>query len=102
MQRIRPAFLRGGATNAAFAAATNTNRTVSNNSHDDDNGDIYDFDLLVIGAGSGGIASARRAASYGAKVAVVEMGKLGGTCVNVGCVPKKVMCKLFLTENRKL
>jgi len=51
----------------------------------------YDFDYLVIGAGSGGIASARRAASYGAKVAVVEGGRLGGTCVNVGCVPKKVM-----------
>ncbi len=51
----------------------------------------YDFDLLVIGAGSAGIATARRAASYGANVAVVEMGRLGGTCVNVGCVPKKVM-----------
>lgn len=53
----------------------------------------YDFDYLVIGAGSGGIASARRAASYGAKVGVVEKARLGGTCVNVGCVPKKVMCK---------
>jgi hypothetical protein len=52
----------------------------------------YDFDYLVIGAGSGGIASARRAATYGAKVAVVEKARLGGTCVNVGCVPKKVMC----------
>ena len=49
------------------------------------------FDYLVIGAGSGGIASARRAAEYGAKVAIVEAGPLGGTCVNVGCVPKKVM-----------
>lgn len=49
------------------------------------------FDYLVIGAGSGGIASARRAAEYGAKVAVVEYGPLGGTCVNLGCVPKKVM-----------
>jgi len=49
------------------------------------------FDYLVIGAGSGGMASARRAASYGAKVAVVERSALGGTCVNVGCVPKKVM-----------
>jgi len=49
------------------------------------------FDFLVIGAGSGGIASARRAASYGKKVAVIEKGRLGGTCVNVGCVPKKVM-----------
>lgn len=49
------------------------------------------FDYLVIGAGSGGIASARRAAEHGAKVAVIEAGPLGGTCVNVGCVPKKVM-----------
>lgn len=49
------------------------------------------FDYLVIGGGSGGIASARRAAQYGARVAVVEAGRLGGTCVNVGCVPKKVM-----------
>lgn len=49
------------------------------------------FDYLVIGAGSGGMASARRAAAYGAKVGVVEKSALGGTCVNVGCVPKKVM-----------
>ncbi len=49
------------------------------------------FDYLVIGGGSGGLASARRAASYGARVALVEAGELGGTCVNVGCVPKKVM-----------
>ena len=48
-------------------------------------------DYLVIGGGSGGVASARRAATYGARVAVVESGALGGTCVNVGCVPKKVM-----------
>ena len=49
------------------------------------------FDLIVIGGGSGGIAHARRAAEYGAKAAVIEYGPLGGTCVNVGCVPKKVM-----------
>lgn len=49
------------------------------------------FDYLVIGGGSGGLASARRAAEYGAKVALVESSELGGTCVNVGCVPKKVM-----------
>lgn len=48
------------------------------------------FDYVVIGGGSGGLASARRAASYGAKVALVEAGRLGGTCVNVGCVPKKI------------
>jgi glutathione reductase (NADPH) len=51
----------------------------------------YDYDLLVLGAGSGGIATARRAAQYGAKVAVVEFDRLGGTCVNRGCVPKKLM-----------
>jgi glutathione reductase (NADPH) len=49
------------------------------------------FDLIVIGGGSGGIAHARRAAEYGARAAVIEYGPLGGTCVNVGCVPKKVM-----------
>ncbi|KAF2278080.1 uncharacterized protein EI97DRAFT_283122 [Westerdykella ornata] len=47
-------------------------------------------DYLVLGIGSGGIASARRAAKYGAKVIAVESGRMGGTCVNVGCVPKKV------------
>jgi len=49
------------------------------------------FDYVVIGGGSGGLASARRAAEYGARVALVEAGELGGTCVNLGCVPKKVM-----------
>lgn len=52
---------------------------------------VSSFDFIVIGGGSGGIASARRAAGHGAKVLVVESGPLGGTCVNVGCVPKKVM-----------
>ena len=51
----------------------------------------YDFDLFVIGAGSGGVRAARFAASFGAKVAVAESRYLGGTCVNVGCVPKKLM-----------
>jgi glutathione reductase (NADPH) len=50
-----------------------------------------EFDLIVIGGGSGGVACARRAAEYGARVAIVEAGRLGGTCVNVGCVPKKLM-----------
>lgn len=49
------------------------------------------YDYLVIGGGSGGIASANRASMHGAKVALVEANDLGGTCVNVGCVPKKVM-----------
>lgn len=49
------------------------------------------WDLITIGAGSGGLAAARRAADYGARVALIEEGRLGGTCVNVGCVPKKIM-----------
>lgn len=51
----------------------------------------YDFDLFVIGGGSGGIAAARRATEYGARVGLAEAGRLGGTCVNRGCVPKKLM-----------
>jgi glutathione reductase (NADPH) len=49
------------------------------------------YDLIVIGGGSGGLAAAKRAAEYGARVALIESGRLGGACVNVGCVPKKVM-----------
>lgn len=49
------------------------------------------FDLIAIGGGSGGLAVAERAAAYGRRVAVIESGRLGGTCVNNGCVPKKVM-----------
>jgi glutathione reductase (NADPH) len=49
------------------------------------------YDLAVVGGGSGGLACAQRAAEYGARAVVIESGRLGGTCVNVGCVPKKVM-----------
>jgi glutathione reductase (NADPH) len=49
------------------------------------------FDLLVIGGGSGGVATANRASAHGAKVALFESRRMGGTCVNVGCVPKKIM-----------
>jgi glutathione reductase (NADPH) len=49
------------------------------------------WDLIVIGGGSGGLACAQRAARHGARAAVAEPGPLGGTCVNVGCVPKKIM-----------
>jgi len=51
----------------------------------------YDFDLFTIGAGSGGVAASRRAGSYGAKVAICEVDRVGGTCVLRGCVPKKLM-----------
>ena len=50
-----------------------------------------EFDLIVLGAGSGGVAASRRAASHGAKVALVEAGRVGGTCVLRGCVPKKLL-----------
>ena len=46
------------------------------------------YDLIVIGAGSGGVRAARIASVHGAKVAIVENNRFGGTCVNVGCVPK--------------
>ncbi len=49
------------------------------------------YDLIAFGAGSGGLSAAQRAASYGARCAIIEKGRLGGTCVNVGCVPKKIM-----------
>jgi len=74
--KIRPSFFRRSASTLSMSS---------------EHADEFDYDYLVIGAGSGGIASARRAATYGAKVGVVEKGRLGGTCVNVGCVPKKVM-----------
>lgn len=83
--KIRPAFV------LSDGQWKNITRSSTTFKKDED----YDFDLLVVGAGSGGIASARRAASYGARVGVIEMGRLGGTCVNVGCVPKKIMCEYF-------
>lgn len=51
----------------------------------------FDFDLFVIGAGSGGVRAARFAAGYGARIAIAESRYLGGTCVNVGCIPKKLL-----------
>src|SRR2546426_9100500 len=51
----------------------------------------YDFDMITIGAGSGGVASSRRAGSYGARVAIIEESRVGGTCVLRGCVPKKLL-----------
>src|SRR5437868_5278816 len=51
----------------------------------------YDFDMITIGAGSGGVASSRRAGAYGARVAICEELRVGGTCVLRGCVPKKLL-----------
>jgi len=65
--RLRPTFLSRTLSTTKASASDKDKMT-------------FDFDYLVIGAGSGGIASARRAASYGARVAVVEYGRLGGTC----------------------
>ena len=50
----------------------------------------FDFDLFVIGVGSGGVRAARMCAQYGARVATAEEKYMGGTCVNVGCIPKKL------------
>ncbi len=58
----------------------------------------FQFDLIVVGAGSGGLAAAKRAASYGAKVAIIEANRIGGTCVLRGCVPKKLM--VYAAKNR--
>lgn len=60
---------------------------------------VYDF--IVIGAGSGGMGAGRSVASMGKKVAMIENRVIGGTCVNVGCVPKKVMFNLanFIEES---
>ena len=51
----------------------------------------YDYDLFVIGAGSGGVRAANMASGLGVRVAIAEQRYLGGTCVNVGCVPKKLL-----------
>lgn len=51
----------------------------------------FDFDLITLGAGSGGVAASRRAASHGARVAIIEGSRVGGTCVIRGCVPKKLL-----------
>ena len=51
----------------------------------------YDFDLFTIGGGSGGVRASRVSASFGARVALAEERYLGGTCVNVGCIPKKLL-----------
>ena len=60
----------------------------------------FQFDLIVVGAGSGGLAAAKRAASYGAKVAIIEANKIGGTCVIRGCVPKKLM--VYAANSKKI
>ena len=59
----------------------------------------FEFDLIVVGAGSGGLAAAKRAASYGAKVAIIEANQIGGTCVIRGCVPKKLM--VYAAKSKK-
>ena len=65
----------------------------------------YDYDLFVIGAGSGGVRAARFSANYGARVAIAEDMFMGGTCVNVGCIPKSyssmplIFMKILLMQN---
>ena len=52
---------------------------------------MYDYDLFVLGAGSGGVRASRLASSYGAKVGICEEDRVGGTCVIRGCIPKKLL-----------
>ena len=61
----------------------------------------YDYDLFVIGAGSGGVRAARVAAAHGARVAIAEEFRVGGTCVIRGCVPKKLLVYASHVEIRK-
>lgn len=81
-------FFSKGSQSLALHRHTLIRRTMAS---DPTASDATRFDYLVIGGGSGGLASARRASELGASTAVIESHKLGGTCVNVGCVPKKVM-----------
>src|SRR5881409_2921498 len=61
-----------------------------------------DFDLLIVGGGSAGFAAAIKAADLGARVAMVEGGTLGGTCVNVGCVPSKTLLRAAEAQHRRV
>jgi len=76
---------------AGYAATVKTRRTLGE--VDSIAGDGYDFDILIIGAGSGGFAAAIKGVELGARVALVNDGLLGGTCVNVGCVPSKALIR---------
>jgi len=60
------------------------------------------FDLVVVGGGSAGFAAAIKGAELGARVALVEGGTLGGTCVNVGCVPSKTLIRAAETQHRRI
>ncbi|CAM9870793.1 unnamed protein product [Lampetra planeri] len=89
---VRAAAAAASAARAAASAraATMTTRAAAA-AEGAGGGRRHHFDLVVLGGGSGGLAAARRAAELGASACLVESGRLGGTCVNVGCVPKKVM-----------
>jgi len=63
----------------------------------------FDYDLFVIGSGSAGIVASRKAATYGVRVGVVEQEDIGGTCINRGCIPKKLIVYAadFALQNRR-
>ncbi|UYV81121.1 GSR [Cordylochernes scorpioides] len=79
--------------------ATSMKEKDMNKRHSDVKG--RDFDVVVLGGGPGGLSFSKNAANFGAKVALIEMNKLGGTCLNLGCVPKK-LCYLFSTLAEQL
>lgn len=79
--------------NAGYGAEVLDRKVISAaTSHNDRNRDV-DYDLVVIGTGGGGVAASIRAAENGHKVAIVEAGTIGGTCVSIGCVPSKVLIR---------
>ena len=90
---VRRFFAAASVSSVGLVAVTRNLYKVSQRSivHASNQDEPQKYDLIVIGGGSAGIATAKRAASYGAKVKLFEYKRFGGTCVNVGCVPKKLM-----------
>jgi mercuric reductase len=78
---------------AGYEAAVATPRTVTVSQPPTRNGDNADYDLIVIGTGGGGVAAVIKAAELGYRAAIIEGGTIGGTCVNIGCVPSKTLIR---------
>jgi len=78
---------------AGYEAAVATHRTVTVSQPPTRNGDNADYDLIVIGTGGGGMAAVIKAAELGYRAAIIEGGTIGGTCVNIGCIPSKTLVR---------
>jgi mercuric reductase len=93
-EEISPDDLTAAVANAGYSAMIKAQRVIdsSNEEHMTGDNDI-DFDLIVIGAGSGGFAAAITASDLGKQVAMIDGGTIGGTCVNIGCIPSKTLIR---------